>query len=133
MPIDTAEFRQRQRKMWTSGDWPEVAKTIQPVADELVEKLDIAEGQDVLDNGTGSGNAALAAAQRGAKVTGSDISPEFFDTARARARSWASRPSGSRATPPTFPLKTIPLTSSPRSSAACSPRSTSRRPTSSCA
>jgi SAM-dependent methyltransferase len=86
MAIDTTEFRQRQRKMWTSGDWPEVAKTIQPVADELVERLAISEGQEVLDNGTGSGNAALAAAQRGAKVTGSDISPEFFDAARSRAK-----------------------------------------------
>jgi SAM-dependent methyltransferase len=85
MAIDTGEFRQRQRKMWTSGDWPEVAKTIQPVADELVEKLGISEGQDVLDNGTGSGNAALAAALKGAKVTGSDISPEFFEAAKARA------------------------------------------------
>jgi SAM-dependent methyltransferase len=86
MAIDVGEFRQRQRKMWTSGDWPEVAKTIQSVADELVDKLAIGKGQDVLDNGTGSGNAALAAAQRGAKVTGSDISPEFFDAARARAK-----------------------------------------------
>jgi SAM-dependent methyltransferase len=85
MSFDTTEFREGQHKMWTSGDWPEVAKSIQPVADELVEHLAIGEGQDVLDNGTGSGNAALAAAQKGAKVTGSDISPEFFEAAKARA------------------------------------------------
>jgi SAM-dependent methyltransferase len=86
MTLDTAEFRERQHKMWTSGDWPELAKTIQPVSDQLVERLGIREGQDMLDNGTGSGNAAITAAQRGAKVIGSDISPEFFETGRARAK-----------------------------------------------
>lgn len=79
------EFRERQRKMWSSGDWPEVAKTIQPVADALVERIGVGEGDDVLDIGTGSGNVAIPAAQRGANVVGSDITPELFEAARGRA------------------------------------------------
>jgi SAM-dependent methyltransferase len=84
MSVDP-EFRERQRKLWASGDWPEVAKTIQPVADALVERLGVGEGDDVLDIGTGSGNVAIPAAQRGATVVGSDITPELFEAARARA------------------------------------------------
>ena len=41
---------------------------------------------DVLDVGTGSGGTvSIPAAQRGANVTGSDLTPELFDAARARA------------------------------------------------
>jgi SAM-dependent methyltransferase len=86
MPVDTEQFRAMQRKVWSSGDWPDFAKLVQGISDELVEKADIQEGQDVLDIGTGSGNAALAAAARGAKVTGVDITPELFDAARVRAK-----------------------------------------------
>jgi SAM-dependent methyltransferase len=85
MSFDAAEFRGRQRKMWSSGNWPEIASHIQPVADELVERIDVREGQDVLDIGTGSGNVAIRAAERGARVTGSDITTEMFEAARARA------------------------------------------------
>ena len=85
MELDTTQFRQVQRKVWSSGDWPELAKVIQPVADELVEVVDVKQGQDVLDVGTGSGNVAIRAAERGAKVTGVDITPELFDAARKRA------------------------------------------------
>jgi ubiquinone/menaquinone biosynthesis C-methylase UbiE len=85
MALDTAQFRQMQRKVWSSGDWPEFASVIQPVADELVERLAIADGEDVLDVGTGTGNAAIRAAERGARVTGVDITPELFDAARERA------------------------------------------------
>lgn len=86
MTLDTTEFRQRQRKVWSSGDWPAVAQIIQPVADELVERVGVKEGEDVLDVGTGSGNVAIRAAERGARVTGADITPELFDAARARAK-----------------------------------------------
>jgi SAM-dependent methyltransferase len=86
MTVDTQGFREVQRKVWSSGDWPDLAKVIQPVADGLVEVADIKDGQDVLDIGTGSGNVAIRAAERGAKVTGVDITPELFDAARARAK-----------------------------------------------
>ncbi len=80
------DFRKGQRAVWSSGDWPTVAETIQPVADALVERVGVAEGQDVLDIGTGSGNVAIRAAERGAKVTGLDVTPELFDAGRARAK-----------------------------------------------
>ncbi len=85
MSFDATQFRAAQRAMWSAGDWPDFAKTIQPVADALVERLDVRAGHDVLDLGTGSGNAALPAAERGARVVGSDITPELFDAARRRA------------------------------------------------
>ena len=45
------------------------------------------EGHDYLDVATGSGNAAEAAARRGARVTGLDLVPELIDAARARFES----------------------------------------------
>jgi SAM-dependent methyltransferase len=85
MAFDATEFRARQRHVWSSGDWPDVATKIQSVADELVERVEVREGQDLLDVGTGSGNVAIPAAERGATVTGADITTELFDAARARA------------------------------------------------
>jgi SAM-dependent methyltransferase len=85
MSFDATEFRARQRRVWSSGDWPDVATKIQPVADELIERVGVGAGQDLLDVGTGTGNVAIPAAARGARVTGVDITTELFDRARARA------------------------------------------------
>ncbi len=41
----------------------------------------------VLDVAAGTGNASIVAAQRGAQVTASDLTPELFDAGRARAKS----------------------------------------------
>jgi SAM-dependent methyltransferase len=79
------EFKQRQRAMWAAGDFPQIATTIQDASDVTVDRLDIESGQDVLDVATGSGNAAIPAAQRGAHVVGLDQVPELLDAARARA------------------------------------------------
>ncbi len=87
MTIDPEQVRAGQRKMWSTGDWPSIAKTIQPVADALIERAGVREGQDVLDVGTGSGNVAVPAAGRGARVTGADITPELMDMGRERAAS----------------------------------------------
>ncbi len=74
----------RQRAVWTAGDWPGFAPRIQEVSDRTVETIGVGKGQDYLDVATGSGNAAEAAARRGARVTGLDLVPELIDAARSR-------------------------------------------------
>ncbi len=84
--MDAADdFKQRQRAMWAAGDFPQIATTIQDASDVTVDRLGVEAGQDVLDVATGSGNAAIPAAQRGAHVLGLDQVPELLDAARARA------------------------------------------------
>lgn len=79
------EFTARQRKMWGSGDWPEFASTIQSVSDIVVERVGVQGGDRLLDVGTGSGNAAIAAARLGATVTGLDLVASNVEAARERA------------------------------------------------
>jgi ubiquinone/menaquinone biosynthesis C-methylase UbiE len=85
MALDVAGFKQAQRKTWSSGDYPDVARLIESGAERLVAAADVQAGQDVLDVATGSGNVALLAAQRGANVIGLDLTPELFVAARRRA------------------------------------------------
>jgi len=81
-----ADFKQRARTTWAGGDWDTVSNTIAGVGPVLLDRVGIDPGVDVLDVGTGSGGTvAIPAAQRGANVTGSDLTPELFDAARARA------------------------------------------------
>ncbi len=84
--MDAADdFKQRQRTMWAVGDFPTIATTIQDASDVTVDRLGIEAGQRVLDVATGSGNAAIPAAQRGGRVVGLDQVPELLDAARRRA------------------------------------------------
>lgn len=79
-------FKQRQRATWSAGNWDRVAELIVPVGREVLAVADLQPGMAVLDVGTGSGsNIAIPAAQLGAQVTGSDLTPELFDEARRRA------------------------------------------------
>jgi SAM-dependent methyltransferase len=56
------------------------------IGPRLLDRVGVEEGMDVLDVGTGSGGTlAIPAAERGAKVVGSDLTPELFDDARRRA------------------------------------------------
>ena len=85
MSIDVSAFKQGQKMMWASGNYPEVARRIEGVAQVLVERVGAAPGLEMLDVATGSGNVAIAAAGAGAKVTGLDLTPELLDAARRRA------------------------------------------------
>src|SRR5215212_11314304 len=82
------ELKARHRKMWASGDYPSMVETfLLPLGSRLVDACAIAEGMRVLDVAAGTGNASIVAAQRGASVTASDLTPEMFDAGRARAES----------------------------------------------
>jgi SAM-dependent methyltransferase len=83
--IDVNGIKQGQKAMWASGDYPEIARTIEEVAEAVVESVRAAPDEDLLDVATGSGNVAIAAAQKGAAVTGLDITPELLQAARRRA------------------------------------------------
>jgi SAM-dependent methyltransferase len=86
MADEVTEFKQRARATWAGGDWDTVSDSIAAVGPALLDRVGIEPGMDVLDVGTGSGGTvSIPAAERGAKVTGSDLTPELFDAARARA------------------------------------------------
>jgi predicted nicotinamide N-methyase len=55
----------RQQQMWASGDYAGVGARIHPIAEHLCDAADLIAGTQVLDVATGSGNAALAAADYG--------------------------------------------------------------------
>jgi SAM-dependent methyltransferase len=72
--------------MWASGDYPSMVETfLLPLGPRLVEACEIGPGMRVLDVAAGTGNASIPAAQRGAQVTASDLTPELFDAGRQRA------------------------------------------------
>src|ERR671911_969445 len=81
-----SELKVRHRKMWASGDYPGMVETfLLPLGPRLVEACGIGPGMTVLDVAAGTGNASIPAAERGAKVTASDLTPELFDAGRRRA------------------------------------------------
>ena len=79
-------LKAKHRALWASGDYAAVAAEVIPsLGAELVRAVGIHAGQRVLDVAAGSGNASIPAAQAGAAVTASDLTPELFDAGRAAA------------------------------------------------
>jgi SAM-dependent methyltransferase len=84
--IPVADLKRTHRATWAAGDYAAVAQRIDEVPPrDLLERVPVRGGDDVLDVATGTGNVALPAAAAGARVIGLDITPELFDTARRRA------------------------------------------------
>jgi SAM-dependent methyltransferase len=80
------ELNARHRAMWASGDYPSMVETfLLPLGPRLVEACRIMPGTHVLDVAAGTGNASIPAAQRGASVTASDLTPELLEAGRRRA------------------------------------------------
>ena len=70
---------------WGLGFYERTAAQLAPVSGVVVERAAPKVSERVLDLGSGTGNAALLAAARGAAVTGVDPAPRLLDVARARA------------------------------------------------
>jgi ubiquinone/menaquinone biosynthesis C-methylase UbiE len=75
-----AEFKSRQRVMWSS--FAPTATLTTPVAAHVVEFAGVVHGEKVLDVGCGTGVVAITAARRGATVSGIDLTPELLEHAR---------------------------------------------------
>jgi ubiquinone/menaquinone biosynthesis C-methylase UbiE len=76
-------LKAKHRALWASGDYPAVAAELIPgFGPELVRAAGIKAGDRVLDVAAGSGNVAIPAAEAGAIVTASDLTPELFDAGR---------------------------------------------------
>jgi SAM-dependent methyltransferase len=70
---------------WGAGRYETTAGELAPVADVVVERSGAGMGDDVVDVACGTGNAALLAAARGARVVGIDGAPRLLAVARERA------------------------------------------------
>src|SRR5919205_178173 len=80
------QMKQGTRATWAAGDYAAIAqRTLWPVGERVVRRIGAQPGEDVLDVACGTGNAAIRAAQAGARVTGVDLTPELFEAGRELA------------------------------------------------
>ncbi len=70
---------------WGAGAYEHTAARIASAAGVAVDALAPERGEDVLDVGCGTGNAALLAAAAGARVTGVDPAARLLEVATERA------------------------------------------------
>ena len=76
----------RHRAMWATGDYSKLTiDLVAPLGPVLVEASGVGTGDRVLDVAAGTGNAAIPAAQAGATVIASDLTPELLQAGAAVA------------------------------------------------
>ena len=84
-PTDLTALKSRQQTAWASGDYAVIGTTLQIVGEQLAEACDLRWDERVLDVAAGNGNATLAAARRGCRVTSTDYVPALLDRGAERA------------------------------------------------
>ena len=75
----------RQKATWEAGDFGQIARTIENVAEEFMAHQSLRPGAQVLDVACGTGNLAVIAARHGCSVWGIDIACNLIHQARIRA------------------------------------------------
>lgn len=83
---DFTELKAKQRAMWALGEYDRIADGLTISTDQTLRVAAIRSGEKVLDLATGTGVTAIAARERGAAVTGVDLTPELLVVARDRAQ-----------------------------------------------
>jgi ubiquinone/menaquinone biosynthesis C-methylase UbiE len=82
---DLEAIKAKQKSTWEAGDFGQIARSIETVAEEFMAQLPLRRGAAVLDVACGTGNLAVIAARHGCKVAGIDIAANLIAQARARA------------------------------------------------
>ena len=83
---DLEALKKRQMAAWGSGDYAVIGTTLQLVGEQLAEACDLHVDERVLDVAAGNGNATLAAARRGCRVTSTDYVGTLLERGAERAR-----------------------------------------------
>ena len=73
------------KALWEKGDFTKIAATMRDSGEELVGRLGITEGLEVMDLGCGDGTTAVPAARLGAQVLGVDIASNLVAAGNRRA------------------------------------------------
>jgi ubiquinone/menaquinone biosynthesis C-methylase UbiE len=73
------------KALWEKGDFTRIAETMRESGEELVKKLGITDGLQVLDLGSGDGTTGVPEAQLGADVLGVDIASNLVVAGNERA------------------------------------------------
>ena len=82
---DYAAIKQKQNAAWSSGDYARIGVTLQLAGEMLAETMDLGPDAQALDVAAGNGNATLALARRGARVTSTDYVPALLEKGAERA------------------------------------------------
>jgi SAM-dependent methyltransferase len=78
-------LKTRLKATWMDGNYDFFSRFMESSAVQFLDRLDIRAGAWLLDVACGSGQLALIAARRGARVTGVDIATNAIEAARGRA------------------------------------------------
>lgn len=88
---DFTELKAKHRAMWAMGNYDRIANGLTITTDQTLRVAQVRAGERVLDVATGTGITAIAARERGAKVTGIDLTPALLTVAgeAAKAAGWS--------------------------------------------
>jgi ubiquinone/menaquinone biosynthesis C-methylase UbiE len=82
---DYTELKAKQKATWALGEYDRIADGLTISTDQTLRVAKIRPGERVLDLATGTGITAIAARERGAEVTGVDLTKELLEVARKKA------------------------------------------------
>jgi SAM-dependent methyltransferase len=85
--IEMASLKDKLKGTWMAGNYDYFSRFMESSAVEFLDRLRLRGGDRLLDVACGSGQLALLAARKGAKVTGVDIATNWIEAARGRAAS----------------------------------------------
>ncbi|MBE2256760.1 MAG: class I SAM-dependent methyltransferase, partial [Ignavibacteria bacterium] len=74
------------KALWEKGDFTKIAASMRESGEELISKIGIESGMEVLDLGCGDGTTAIPSARRGANVLGVDIASNLVEAGNIRAQ-----------------------------------------------